>query len=535
MATSNVVFSFYDPELDSPAEDPKEQKWRPTISLLSDSEFKIDRLVFLVDPKFETAGDKLIEEFATTSPGTVIEKEIFDIEDIWDYAEVFAYLYDLSERYAFTESESYYTHMSTGTHVFRICWYLLIEARLMPAKMLQSFPIFKEGELTGAGIRDLDLELEKYDQLAKRFEKRRNEGKNFLKQGIQTKNAHFNALIDEIERVAKDSKRPILITGPTGAGKTELAKRIFELKKNRNQIKGEFIHINCATLRGDGAMSTLFGHKRGAFTGAVQKRDGLLLAANNGLLFLDEIGELGPEEQTMLLTALETGKFYPIGSDREEESSFLLIAGSNRDLRKDASQGKFRRDLLARIDLWHYELPGLKDRIEDLEPNLEYELDQVATELGHQVSFNKTSRSSYLKYAKSLDAQWSGNFRDLNASIVRMSTFAEGGRITTDIVDKEIKRLKIQDKSHNSESPKDINLEEFIKPEVLDTKDTFDLAQLKFVIATCIKCKNISEAGRLLFNKSRKEKKSNNDADRLIKYLAGFEIEFKDLKRLSIS
>ena len=530
MAASNVVFSFYDPELDSPAEEPKENKWRPTISLLSDPEFKIDRLVFLVDPKFEDAGNKLIKEFEATSPGTAIEKEIFKIGDIWDYAEVFAYLYDLSERYVFKESESYYTHMSTGTHVFRICWYLLIEARLMPAKMLQSFPILKKGELTGAGVRELDLELEKYDQLTKRFQKRRNEGQNILKQGIKTKNSKFNELIDEIEQVAQKSNRPMLITGPTGAGKSELAKRVYKLKKTRHQITGSFIPVNCATLRSDVAMSTLFGHKKGAFTGAMKDRHGLLKSANDGLLFLDEIGELGAEEQSMLLTALETGQYYPVGSDKEENSYFLLIAGSNKDLRKEVEHGRFRKDLLARINLWHFELPGLKDRPEDIEPNLDYELDQVAAELGHQVSFNKTSRTSFLKYAKSPDAQWSGNFRDLNASIVRMSTFAEGGRITTEIVDKEIERLRFQNENQETVYSSEIELADYIKQERLDEMDTFEIIQLKPVIAACLKFSTLSEAGRFLYDKSLERKKSSNDSDRLKKHLGKYGIGFKDLK-----
>ena len=120
-------------------------------------------------------------------------------------------------------------------------------------------------------------------------------------------------MIDRIEQVAIRSKAPILLTGPTGAGKSQLAKRIYELKLARHQIKGAFVEVNCATLRGDAAMSALFGHVKGAFTGAASNRAGLLRAANGSIVFLDEIGELGLDEQAMILRAIEDKRFLPVG------------------------------------------------------------------------------------------------------------------------------------------------------------------------------------------------------------------------------
>src|SRR6185295_20005001 len=112
-----------------------------------------------------------------------------------------------------------------------------------------------------------------------------------------TRNAAFNQLIDRVEHVALATRDPLLLMGPTGAGKSALARRIYELKKARHLIKGAFVDVNCATLRGDAAMSALFGHVKGAFTGALKDRPGLLRAADGGLLFLDEVGELGLDEQ----------------------------------------------------------------------------------------------------------------------------------------------------------------------------------------------------------------------------------------------
>lgn len=131
-------------------------------------------------------------------------------------------------------------------------------------------------------------------------------------------------------------------------------------------------------------MSTLFGHVKGAFTGARESREGLLRSANGGMLFLDEIGELGADEQAMLLKPLKK-TFYPFGSDRQVSSDFQLIAGTVRDLRQLVAEGKFREDLYARINLWTFTLPGLRQRQEDIEPNLDYEVGRHASLTGDSV------------------------------------------------------------------------------------------------------------------------------------------------------
>lgn len=150
--------------------------------------------------------------------------------------------------------------------------------------------------------------------IASRFAEERQQTLDFLKSGIATRNPHFNRMIEQIEKVAIKSRAPILLNGPTGAGKSFLARRIFELKQARHQFSGAFVEMNCATLRGDTAMSTLFGHVKGAFTGARESREGLLRSANGGMLFLDEIGELGADEQAMLLKAIEEKTFIRLAA-----------------------------------------------------------------------------------------------------------------------------------------------------------------------------------------------------------------------------
>ena len=215
---------------------------------------------------------------------------------------------------------------------------------------------------------------------------------------------------------------------------------MYELKATRRQIGGRFVEVNCATLRGDQAMSALFGHTKGAFTGAQQARQGLLLAADNGMLFLDEIGELGLDEQAMMLRAIEEQTYLPVGSDTPVATDFILIAGTNRDLQVDVQAGRFREDLLARIAVWHYHLPNLRDRQEDIPANLDYELAKFSEDTGTVVRMNSEAEQVFLSFAQ--QAPWPGNFRDFSAAITRMATRAKHGRITQALVDREITDLQ---------------------------------------------------------------------------------------------
>jgi transcriptional regulatory protein RtcR len=296
-------------------------------------------------------------------------------------------------------------------------------------------------------------------------------------------------------------------------------------------VTGAFVEVNCATLRGDGAMATLFGHEKGAFTGAVGRRDGLLLAAHEGLLFLDEIGELGLDEQAMLLRALEDGTFQPLGSDRLVSSSFQLIAGTNRDLAAGVRASRFREDLLARIDLWSFDLPPLRERLEDIEPNLEYELERLSRAAGRRSRFNKEARERFVAFATAPDTPWRANFRDFGAAVTRMGTLAMGGRITTPIVDEEIERLRSHWKrlASGEDEADDGLLEQVLGADAVERLDLFDRLQLAQVLAVCVRCPSLSEAGRRLFAVSRARKKSANDAARLSKYLARFGLRWSDL------
>lgn len=526
-----VVLGFVGTKLDNYRGPSRWDKWRPSIALTQQPDQAIARFELLYNGPYERLVTQVAADISAVSPDTQVVAHALEMEDAWDFEEVYGALFDFAKRYPFDpDNEDYWIHITTGTHVVQICMFLLTEARFFPGRLVQTSPPRAPDAGTPGSYALIDLDLSRYDQIAQRFSHEQMEGIAFLKSGIATRNARFNAMIDEIERVAVRSRAPMLLMGPTGAGKSFLARRVYELRKARHQVKGRFVELNCATLHGDGAASTLFGHVKGAFTGAAADRPGLLRSAHGGVLFLDEIGELGADEQAMLLKAVEEKRFLPVGSDHEVQSDFQLVAGTNRDLAQDVVAGRFREDLYARINLWTYALSGLRERAEDIEPNLDYLLAQFGEEHGQMVRFNREARDRFMRFARAPEALWTGNFRDLWASVTRMATLAESGRITETIVIDEIARLQRLWHPHAGRDNEDgAALEDLIGEEAASRLDLFDALQLNAVIEVCRQSKSLSDAGRKLFNVSRGSKAKPNDADRLKKYLARFGLSWDQL------
>jgi len=202
---------------------------------------------------------------------------------------------------------------------------------------------------------------------------------------------------------------------------------------------------------------------------------------------------------------------------------FRLVAGTNRGLYAAAERGLFRADLLARIDLWTFELPPLRERPEDIEPNLDYELARFARRTGHKVRFAGDARRHFLRWSTT-EARWEGNFRDLSAAVSRMATLCDGGRIHTSDVTDEIRRLRRRDSA-----PRSALVDRALPDAELDR---FDRVQLEEVLGVCITQPSLAAAGRKLFAVSRTRRKSTNDADRLRKYLQKFGLDRQDIERL---
>ena len=249
-----VVIGFLGTQLDYTGKgSARWDKWRPTVALCQQDDLIVHRLELIHDARARGLAERVGNDIARISPETEFNRVEMELRDPWDFEEVYTALHDFSRRYAFdTENEDYLVHITTGTHVAQICWFLLTEAHYLPARLLQTSPPRKKEIANSVGSFEIiDLDLSRYDRIAQRFAREHADNLSFLKSGIATRNPDFNRMIEQIERVADRSRSPMLLVGPTGAGKSFLARRVFELKRQRQRLEGRFIEVNCATLRGD--------------------------------------------------------------------------------------------------------------------------------------------------------------------------------------------------------------------------------------------------------------------------------------------
>lgn len=523
-AKRNVVFGALGTEKDKRGEKESERdKWRPTVDLCMHDDFPIDRYELFYQKKHIDLARQVKADIESNAATKVQLREIDYKGDPWKFEHVYTTFFDFFSNYEFDrENENYFVNISTGTHVMQICLFLLAEAKYVPAKLVQS--------TRNKQCIEIDLELEKYDPIAQRFRKQEQDDVAFLKGDIETKNPEYDELIERILSVSAVFDYPILLTGDTGVGKSTLAKRIHGLRVDKNRSEDKFQAVNCATLRGDVVKSELFGHKKGTFTGATEDRKGLLELADNGTLFLDEIGELDLEVQKMILTAIEEKEFRRLGDSKITKSNFYLIAGTNSDLREKVQNKEFREDLLARIDAFHFHILNLKDRPEDIEPNLNRELQEFSRANNINATINEKARERYLAFAKSTEATWNNNFRDLKSSVIRMCAFARNGRITQNIVDEEINCLRKRWRQTNPEHDRFPLVRRFMGDDGLNNRDLVDLVQLEQVLETCLSSSTRAEAGRKLFHASRQRKRSKNDTTRLNNYLKDKGLDWNTIK-----
>ncbi|HMK44684.1 MAG TPA: sigma-54 dependent transcriptional regulator [Dissulfurispiraceae bacterium] len=195
--------------------------------------------------------------------------------------------------------------------------------------------------------------------------------------GIITINKTMRSIFQYVEAVAK-SNQPLLITGESGVGKGLIAKVVHEL----SGCKGELISVNVGGLDDTMFTDTLFGHVKGAFTGADQARSGMIEKAANGTLFLDEIGDLSNASQVKLLRLLQEGDYFPLGSDQPKRLKARVIASTHQNLSEKQAQGAVRKDLYYRLKTHHIHLPPLRERKEDIPALLDYFLEEASRELG---------------------------------------------------------------------------------------------------------------------------------------------------------
>jgi DNA-binding NtrC family response regulator len=237
---------------------------------------------------------------------------------------------------------------------------------------------------------------------------------------IITDSGAMRSIFQYIESIA-NTPQPVLITGETGVGKELVARAIHKLS-NR---KGDFVPVNVAGLDDNIFADTLFGHKKGAFTGADQPRSGMIEQASGGTLFLDEIGDLSPASQVKLLRLLQDGEFFPLGSDIVKHADARVVVATNQNLQTLQELGKFRKDLYYRLRAHHIHIPPLRDRYEDLPVLVSHFLEKASKTLGKEKPAPPAELSSLLA-----TYPFPGNVRELESMIFDAVTSCKTERLS---------------------------------------------------------------------------------------------------------
>jgi transcriptional regulator with GAF, ATPase, and Fis domain len=221
------------------------------------------------------------------------------------------------------------------------------------------------------------------------------------------------------------ARTPVLIEGESGVGKELLAQHAHRLSPRAAKA---FVDLNCAAVPSSLLESELFGYERGAFTGAGNEKPGLVEVADGGTLFLDEVGEMIPEIQSKFLRVLDSGTFYRVGATRKRRADFRLVCATNRDLKNEVSEGRFRKDLFFRVNGVKVVIPPLRERPEDI-PLL---VDHFSKQLPSQKRFTPQALAALSEY------DWPGNVRELHFAVERAGLLAEGEMIDVDDLPPEI-------------------------------------------------------------------------------------------------
>ena len=240
---------------------------------------------------------------------------------------------------------------------------------------------------------------------------------------IVGKSAELRSVLHQVSLVAP-TEATVLILGETGTGKELIARTIHEQSKRSTR---PFIRVNCAAIPASLIASELFGHEKGAFTGALQRRLGRFEAANGGTIFLDEIGELPMETQITLLRVLQEREFERVGSNQSISVNVRIIAATNRDLNAAVAAGTFRQDMYYRLNVFPIHVPSLRDRVEDIPLLTEYLIARYARRAGKKFTYIKKSTIKMLQAYS-----WPGNIRELQNVIERAVILREDKTFSID-------------------------------------------------------------------------------------------------------
>jgi transcriptional regulator with GAF, ATPase, and Fis domain len=281
-------------------------------------------------------------------------------------------------------------------------------------------------------LRTAEEQLKKENTFLKTREESRRVGKE--RQEIIGQSSAMRLLLEQLAKVV-DTRVTVLVEGETGVGKELIAAALHYGSRRRAQL---FVTQNCAAIPENLLESELFGHRRGAFTGAHEDKKGLFEIADGGTLFLDEVAELHAALQSKLLRVLQEGQIRPVGATQERRVNVRIVAATNRDLRKAVANGTFREDLYYRLEAFPIRVPPLRERREDIRPIAEHWLARYRVELGKTVAgFSQQAMDLLEAY------DWPGNVRELQNEVQRLVIQIEGGAfVTPQMLSPRVRRIE---------------------------------------------------------------------------------------------
>lgn len=316
-------------------------------------------------------------------------------------------------------------HLSPGTPAMAAIWIILAKTRF-PAKLIQTS--------RERGLEPVNFFFDLANDFLPEYLQRTGERIARLTDGAKEVSPEFEKIIHRSAAVRQQidlARRmavldvPVLVLGETGTGKELFAEAIHAASPRASQV---FVAVNCGAMSPDLASSELFGHKRGAFTGAVSERKGHFQEANGGTLFLDEVGDLPADTQVRLLRALQTGEVTPLGASKSVKVDVRIIAATHRDLASDVAAGRFREDLFHRLAVGILRLPPLRERDRDVAVLIDHFLAQINADArgrpeAQDKELSEDARKVLLSYS------WPGNVRELYHTLVRASIWSQSSTI----------------------------------------------------------------------------------------------------------
>lgn len=393
----------------------------PILSFLSSAE-PFHTLYLLCDPRIEGTGavEALSEHLRLSHPHLKVYVKRLPIEDPRSYDPLYRHMRAVCETAAELHGPTadYNIFLSPGTPQMHAVWVLLCKT-VFPATAWQASDQAGQARAEIARI-PFDIEAEIVEPTRRDAAATPPDIKST---GFVYASSHTGKMLETLLRAARRSALPILILGERGTGKEKLARLVHQ----EWRPSGPFVPLNCACIAENLVESELFGHRRGAFTGADADKPGLFETAQRGTVFLDEIAELPLPMQNKLLRVLQEKSVRRLGTDREMPVDFRLVAATNRDLRAMAAQGQFRPDLYDRINGVTIQVSPLRERVEDLPPLIDHFL-QLANKASNSRP-NCTVRLAPNARAVLLRHSWPGNARELENTIGRLVALSEGPTI----------------------------------------------------------------------------------------------------------